>query len=290
MNVLWCWRCKSVQSMLDEDEYEVIGKLYGDGMYAPPEFRQRQGIPSGPISREIRLLRGDCLLHLEDRTTALDAFTAAEKSPDPTQMAEARAAVVLIRNSTGLLFTPKPPAEGPAISIVDHAGRKAAMLALNTQLLADSRPLIDKALTAPNLVPIIDATPTLIDIHSLEMAATGSSAEIRPTMIKIAEHARELMSNELGMIDGRITRIESKANQLSDVPVYGGWWAGRQGLTSDDREALRDDAAYADRIASAASQFQEVSRSLGSTGEKWNPVVEQSTRVAQHAQDVLAAE
>src|SRR5580704_13766116 len=43
------------------------------------------------------LLRGDCLLHLGDRETAYDAYTAAAKSPEPAQAAEGRATALLIQ-------------------------------------------------------------------------------------------------------------------------------------------------------------------------------------------------
>ena len=237
------------------------------------------------------LLRGDCLLHLEDPETALVAYTAAAKSPDPAQRAEAKAAILLIHASAGLSFTPKQPVEGGAISIIDHPDRKKAMGLLAGQLLSESKPRIDAALDAANLVPIIDATPVLIDIHSLEIAATGSDAEIRPTLLKIGEHARDLMRKELDYVDGKVSRIESSANQSVEVGGYGGWWgSGRQGLTTKERQALRADAAYAEQITSAASQFQGVSRSLGGTGEKWDSLVESGSSVSRHAQDVLAAE
>jgi len=238
------------------------------------------------------LLRGDCLLHLQDRATASEAYAAAARSTDPAQRAEARATALLINKSVGLVFTPKPPAKPTPISIVERADRKKAMLALHQQMAADAKPLLDAALESRTLVPVIDGTPTFIDIRSLEIA-TGSEQQIRPTLVKIGEHARELMNNELGDIDGRVSRIEKVAGQVVDVGGYGGyWWNGltRRGLTSDDREALRGAGAYADRIGAAASHFHEVSRSLGGTGEKWNPIIEQSARVGSHARQVLALE
>jgi len=64
----------------------------------------------------------------------------------------------------------------------------------------------------------------------------------------------------------------------------------RQGLTTDNRAALRQDIDYADKITSAANQFQHLSHVLGGTGEKWRPLIEQGMQVAQHGRDVLAAE
>ena len=110
---------------------------------------QLRGDPARPYDRyALLLLRGDCLLHLGNPTTALEAYADAEKSTEPAQLAEARATALLIRSSAGLQFMPKPPADGAPIDIADHASRKKAMLALHNQLLADSKPAIDAALDA----------------------------------------------------------------------------------------------------------------------------------------------
>jgi hypothetical protein len=238
------------------------------------------------------LLRGDCLLHLEDRATALEAYTEAMTSPEPRQLAEARAMTRLIAGSTGLAFNPKFPPDAPAIDIVDHQGRKKAMLALMEQLQFENKAAIDAALAARTLVPIIHAAPALLDIHALEVAATGSDAKIHPTLAAIGKRARELMSSELTEVEQRVSRIERMAGQPSGIAVGGMWWGGtaRRGLTTDDRAALRRDAAYTDQITSAANEFQRISRSLGGTGEKWEPIVNRGVEVANHARDVLAAE
>jgi hypothetical protein len=275
-----------LKQMHDSGEYKTCLQQIARVMM----LRGEAARPYDPFA--LLLLRGDCLLHLEDRTTAYDAFTSAEKSTDPAQKAEAIATAFLIQKSTGLQFVPRPPADQTPISIVDNADRKKAMLALYRQMVADSKPMIDAALDAKNLAPIIEGTPTFIDIDCLEVAATGSNNEIHPTLSHIAEHARELMSDELTAVDQRVKHVENMANTQVAGGAYVGWWSAstRRGLTTDDREALRRDAAYADRINSAASDFQHVSRSLGSTGEKWHPIIEKSMLVTQHAREVLAAE
>ncbi len=73
------------------------------------------------------LLRGDCLLQLNDKPTALVAYAQAEKSPDTTQAAEARAMTLLLRRSNGLSFTPPG---GGAMNILDPANRKKGMMLL----------------------------------------------------------------------------------------------------------------------------------------------------------------
>jgi len=238
------------------------------------------------------LLRGDCLLHLEDADTALEAYASAEKSADPKQKMEARATIVLMRNSPRLLFTPKAPSESGPISVIDHANRKKAMVALHDQLLKEAKPLIEGSLGAHSLIPVLDAAPALIDIDCLEITATGSNAELHPTLLKIGDHTRQMITDELVVIDKRVAKVQASANESADIGTYGAWWGGsiRRGLTTDDRASLRNDSNYADHITNVVEQFQQTSRSLGGTGEKWVPILEQSLQVAQHARSVLAAE
>jgi hypothetical protein len=54
MKMLWCWRCKTEMPMLDEVEYLEVFRLYGEGMSATKEFRQRWGIPLEGMQSEIR--------------------------------------------------------------------------------------------------------------------------------------------------------------------------------------------------------------------------------------------
>jgi hypothetical protein len=54
MKTLWCWRCKTEMPMLDEDEFAEMWRLYGEGMSATKEFRQKWGIPLEGIHKEER--------------------------------------------------------------------------------------------------------------------------------------------------------------------------------------------------------------------------------------------
>ncbi len=51
MKTLWCWRCKSEMPMLDEAEYAEVSRLYGEGMNATKEYRQRFGLTLGEFNR-----------------------------------------------------------------------------------------------------------------------------------------------------------------------------------------------------------------------------------------------
>jgi hypothetical protein len=41
----YCWRCREVVPMLDEDEFEIVSELYSAGIKATKEFRQQHGLP-----------------------------------------------------------------------------------------------------------------------------------------------------------------------------------------------------------------------------------------------------
>jgi hypothetical protein len=45
MKLVWSWRCKCEMPMLDEDEFAEVSKLYGEGIRATKEFRERWGVP-----------------------------------------------------------------------------------------------------------------------------------------------------------------------------------------------------------------------------------------------------
>ena len=41
MEKLWCWRCKMELAMLNEEEYAIAFKLFGEGMGNIHDFRDR---------------------------------------------------------------------------------------------------------------------------------------------------------------------------------------------------------------------------------------------------------
>ena len=48
----WCWRCKADMPVLEEAELASVWGLYGEGMSATKEFRQRWGVPLEADRRE----------------------------------------------------------------------------------------------------------------------------------------------------------------------------------------------------------------------------------------------
>jgi hypothetical protein len=54
MQHLWCWRCRNIVPMLDDNEYGEVFCLYGQAMKSTKEFRQRWNIPLEHASIEQR--------------------------------------------------------------------------------------------------------------------------------------------------------------------------------------------------------------------------------------------
>jgi len=237
------------------------------------------------------LLRGDCLLQLNDKPTALMAFAIAEKSPNVAQAASARAMTLVLRRSTGLSFT--PPGAGGALNILDVANQRKAMKFLFDDGLGAAQPDVRRALESDSLVPSIDLLPRMRDLYALEKTATGSDAQTRPVLIQMAEHARTLMTRELDLLDQRISATQEAANQTVNLGAGAGqwWWgAARRGLYSSDRDNLRAWTEYANKIGNTAENGRRNAINFGGTGEKWDPVISKARYVAAHADQVLAAE
>lgn len=54
MKNMYCWRCKIIVPMLDEDEYTLISQLYSEAMRANKEYRQKYGLNRENLSMEDR--------------------------------------------------------------------------------------------------------------------------------------------------------------------------------------------------------------------------------------------
>ncbi|WP_411348007.1 hypothetical protein [Paenibacillus sp. WLX2291] len=54
MKMMWCWRCRCEMPMLDEEEYPIVYKLYGECMKATDEFRHKHGLSLEQISMDER--------------------------------------------------------------------------------------------------------------------------------------------------------------------------------------------------------------------------------------------
>jgi hypothetical protein len=250
---------------------------------------------------QLLLLRGQCLLAMDDAPSALRSLDQAKDATDLEVSTHARALAALIRRSPGLRYVPKShdagstiPADG--INIADPKTRKDAFRALMhdefNSFQADAR----KAIAANNLEPTIALVPQLVELSTAERVATGSNERMKPISMQVGEHARDLIGKELEVQDKKITNIEKYANQLLNTGGGGGggqWWGGgitRQGLNSEQRQSLYDLIQYLQRIVDTSQNARKVAASVGGDVQAWDAVVTRSQAVRDHAQQVLDAE
>jgi hypothetical protein len=242
---------------------------------------------------DLLLLRGDCLLHLEDPATAELAYAAGAKSAVPEQAREARAMAFLLQRSTGMTYSPKGAGQAAdGINVADKEGRTKALRALLQDEMRANEADFRSAITAENLVPIQDALPKLRDLYAVERAATGGDAKLRPKLEAIAARARTLIERELELSDESVGALERRANQAVDVSA-GGWWWGRyarRGLYTRDRRKLRDLIDYLQRIEDAVKLGQQLAVTFDGDATVWDPLVARSSKAVRHAQDVLDTE
>jgi hypothetical protein len=275
-----------LKQMHDAGEYRVCLHQIGRVLRLAPA--------KGYDRFDLLLLRGDCLLHLEDPGTAKLAYDAAMKSTVPEQAREARATALLISRSNKLSYVPRS-GDSDAINIASHATRTRAMAALLRDELQANKELIDRARNADNLVPIMDALPKFYDLYALERTATGGDGETRPILRAVGERARTLIERELGVMDQRVAGVEKRADEIVSAPYGAGsawWWGGstRRGLYTDDRRELRDLIDYLAKIADTCKLGEQVAISFDGDPHVWEPLIRHSIETLQHAQSVLEAE
>jgi hypothetical protein len=244
---------------------------------------------------DLLLLRGECLLHLEDPATARLAYVAAAKSPVAEQAREGRATALLLQRSTKLMYLPRSDNEtGDGINVTSKEGRTRALRAFLDDELRVNAPQFRRAASAENLVPISDVLPQLADLYAVERTAAGGDAKLRPILESIGRRARTLIDRELDLREQVIDAIESRANQRIDAPAYGGrwWWGGdvRRGLYTPDRRELRDLIDYLQRVEGTAKLGQQLAVSFDADAKLWDPLIARASKAVRHAQDVLDAE
>jgi hypothetical protein len=283
-----------LRQMRDAGQYHICLQQIGRVL------RLGGGAGKGYDRYDLLLLRGDCLLHLEDPATAKLAFAAAAQSPVAEQARAGRATALLIQRSTKMTSVPRVGNDtGDGINIASAENRTKAMAALLRDELRASEADINRATAAEDLVPIQQVLPKLADLYAVERTASGGDASTRPILKAVGERARTLIDRELGLQEQATAGIQERANQHVAAPavaVAGGgawWWGGgdvRRGLYTDDRRELRDLIDYLLRIEETVKMGRQIALSFDGDTKPWDPLIDRASKVVQHAQDVLEAE
>jgi hypothetical protein len=239
---------------------------------------------------QLQLLRGQCLLALEDPASALRALDQAKDSKDQETSMHARALTALIRKSPRLRYVPKSGGNGgEGVNIADPKTRRQAFAAYFADEFDSLRADAQKAVAANNLNPSIALVPRLVELSTAERIATGGNERVGPIGKEVGEHARELINAELDMQEGKIGKIERYANQLIN---NGGPWSGisRQGLDSNQRQDLYDLIQYLSRVVDTSENALRVAQGIQGNVQAWEGVLNRAQALRDHAQEVLDAE
>ena len=284
---------QDLQEMLNKKEYRNciqqtarVMRVQGDAAKAYDPFT-------------LQMRRGECFLNLGDWPTASLAYHAAfTAAPTVAQADQARAMELLVKASRGGKYFPlKTPADG--INIISQTTRPDAMKALFADRFAGAAGEIKAAQNATSLVPVIKFVPKAQELHAIEMVAYGTDTQTGPMLSSIGELSRGMITAELKNKDALLTGISNRANTMASSGFN--WVTAsdgsellvsdtRVGLSSADRQTLREMIPYLQDIAEATQRGKKVAQALGRDGTAWDPVIEQAKAVAERAQNVLDAE
>lgn len=244
----------------------------------------------------LHLMRGECLLQLEDRQSAIVVYRMAENSENVDQAAEAQAMDLLLTRCENLMYKSAADPNAAPVGVVDPESRKTALKQLREDQLIVLRPAINKAMADNSLKPTITLLPRLIELRALELITQGDDAQVGSSVGPLGEHARGLITAELDRIDQRLGQIQTLANQQISGGVVGRrgrTWGGydeRRGLTSTERNELRDFVTYLTDVRKVSLEGQKVARFWKGKPDAWAPQIERSTATLRKAQDILATE
>jgi hypothetical protein len=234
-------------------------------------------------------LKGEALLRTKATAGAADAFTAAAAvGPDDNSIAIAKVTASLIKHSIGTKYQPKAKAQGskglaPAIDIVDATSRKAAFVAFFADLLATLQPQVDRAQSATSLSPIMTLAKQVGDARNVEVAATGSDAQSKDLLTKLATHAGDLMKAVLKPMDDQIAAVTKDAARQQKQLGRRMKADSFSSLSPDDADELDTIVSSAGQVASAAAQMTPI---FGDIGD-FKTIQTDAEKVAADAEKIL---
>jgi hypothetical protein len=238
---------------------------------------------------DLLLLRGDCLLHLEDPGSALLAYSAASASPVAKQARQARAMAFLLRGSTGMTYQTRGDHDHQEkFNLASEQDRTKALRALLKDEQRANQSNFDRAEHADNLVPVQEVLPTLADLYAVERTVTGDDLQMRPILEAIAERAIALIDRELEIREETVASLDRRAAALVD-----GWRGGgyaRRGLNTYERRDLRELIEYLQRIEETTRRGRDLAGYFDGDAKTWEPLITRAAKVVSRAQDVLDAE
>lgn len=264
----------------------------GDYRAALKSIAQSLSLKQSPLPPDQQynflMLKGESLVHVGERTYAIDAFNAASRAAADAHniknAALAKANAVLIQRSQGAVY--KPAGDKDGINIVSSKSRPKAMQAAYDDLFAQYEDKFKAVLEGNSLPPMLQLVPTLGDLYVLESAATGEPKKTTEILKSFGLHARALMGKDLAREDHRVEQLSMLANSLIGNDFIIGTTLDRRGLWTPERRELEEIIDYVQKIQKAAQKGRQIAISFGFTGENWDGVIAQADDVLDRAQEL----
>ena len=280
-----------LMGMLDRKEYPAAAKA------ASKLLAQRPDGPNGYSRFQVTMLKGDALAGTRAMGLARGVYqTAQRETRDPHERALAYWTVELFAKAKGTNYVPRMTAanNGGPIDLVDRDSRKVAFAALLDDEMSRLAPDLKRANRSTALPDIFPAVQRVQMLTELDEVANGSDAKTSAVSGALLERARTLMSTALKGMWTRISDIHASATQQVTSSV-GATYANGQpfnqtvtsqnGLTTQDRQELQGMIDTCGKIREAAETFMPLSN--GGADKDWGAILNDATRVAGRASDVL---
>jgi len=236
-----------------------------------PEARDRP-----EVRYELLMLRGESLLQLKQKPSAIDAFRSAlaavGRDGDINQKLAARAMVDLLTAGPGWVYK---SADGETFDLIAPEPRKQASAAMLVDRLATLRPKVTRAAEADALGPMVALMPEVEGAMALEFVATGHIAQVTELVHSLGDRARLLISKEVQRIANRSLELEDLSNDI--FVLDDGRIPARRGLHSDELDELRQMLKTLDTITQTSEEGRRINRRIGGTGEAWDAILIQAS-------------
>jgi hypothetical protein len=263
-----------------------IGQMVEAKAYRPALRAIAQVMPRATVGANadydkctLLMMRGECLLQGQDGYSAGLAYEqAAQAAGSLPQNEAARAMVMLIQKSPGLTYRPRT-GDMTGRSLLDAATRQKAMAALLQDELPGMEAKAAQVMKGKALPPIFAILPTLRDLHAVEVQATGEDKQTMAVAQSMADYVYGLISSEVSRVGEQVKAIQNAASSVVD---WGGGnfqsingqtrWVpapGASGLTSEQRQVLRDAVGYLGQIADTCDHLYAMARKYEREGRRW---------------------
>ncbi len=285
-----------------EIQNDLAQKQYAAAIRAASKLLALRGDAASGFSRfQVTMLKGDAQVGSRAMAAARTTYhDALRETRDPHEKALATWTAELFRQAKGTTYVPHVAGPGAAnngpIDLIDPEGRKAGFAALLDDQLSVLSPQLKQAAGSPSLPQILPVVKQVQSLAELDEIASGTDARTAAAAATLLDHARNLMANALKGMWTRTGDIYSSATQT--VTGSGGTVlvngqpvpqtiTSQNGLSNSDVNELRAMIDTCGKISDAAAVFAPLAH--GTADKDWGAILNDATRVAGRAHDVLTS-